>query len=102
MNFTTVEIRSIHRKRFVSIILNNGRMKFIESSLNMIQFPSVTHRYIEFRASISTNIITIRLIKRFMRWTNLSVSQNIGIWESVQNTAEWHVNIYERKCVLTG
>lgn len=37
-----------------------------------------------------------------MRWTNLSVSQNIGIWESVQNTAEWHVNIYERKCVLTG
>ena len=31
---------------------------------------------------------TMRRKKRFMRWTNLSVSRNIGIWESVQNIAE--------------
>lgn len=76
------------RKRFVSIIQSNGRMRFIESSLNMIQFLSVTHKYIEFRGNFSTNIITMRRKKRFMRWTNLSVSRNIGIWESVQNIAE--------------
>lgn len=80
--------KSIHRKRFVSIIQSNGRMRFIESSLNMIQFPSVTHKYTEFRGNFSTNMITMRRKKRFMRWTNLSVSRNIGIWESVQNIAE--------------
>lgn len=55
---------------------------------DMIQFLSVTHKYIEFRGNFSTNIITMRRKKRFMRWTNLSVSRNIGIWESVQNIAE--------------
>ena len=82
------EIKGIHRKRFVSIIQSNGRMRFIESSLNMIQFPSVTHKYTEFRGNFSTNMITMRRKNRFMRWTNLSVSRNIGIWESVQNIAE--------------
>lgn len=47
-------------------------MRFIRSSLNMIQFLSVTHKYIEFRGNFSTNIITMRRKKRFMRWTNLS------------------------------
>lgn len=59
-------------------------------------------KYIEFRASFSTNIIIVRLMKRYMQWISSLVSQNIGTWESVQNTAKSYANIYARKCVPMG